>query len=140
MYLTGQPSFDGKPTDIQSSVQEGQGGDAPLKDSCASSSFSVSSALSVVASKLAPNRPAPDLTALQAFETVFWPAYPRKIGKFEARKAWARLRLKDEDQDSLDAIMAGLARYIADEWEPDRPRFIPHAATWLNQHRWEDFN
>ena len=83
----------------------------------------------------------PDLTALEAFEQVFWPQYPRKIAKHEARKAWLKLKLADDDQSTLDHIMRGLEHYIAHEWpELVSTRFIPHPATWLNQRRWEDVN
>lgn len=81
---------------------------------------------------------ASDITAEQAFYEVFWPSYPRKTAKFVAFKAWKRLGLKDDDQETLDAIMAGLAHYVKNEWDLDQPRYIPLAATWLNQRRWED--
>ena len=29
-------------------------------------------------------------------------------------------------------------RKIADDWEKDDGRFIPHPSTWLNAHGWED--
>lgn len=89
-------------------------------------------------------RPENEITPEQAFEVVFWVAYPRKTCKHTARKAWAALKLQADDQETLDAIMEGLARSIH-QWEldgnlhdPERKRFIPHAATWLNQRRWED--
>lgn len=62
----------------------------------------------------------------------FWLAYPRKIGKLAAKKAWERAcRLA-----TADAILAGLERYRAHM--PDDPQFRPHPATWLNQGRWDD--
>lgn len=74
---------------------------------------------------------------LEAFDLDFWPLYPRKVCKFASRKAWNKIRPRT--QESLDAIMEGLKRWLAywseRETEPD---FIPHATTWLNQHRWED--
>jgi len=74
---------------------------------------------------------------LEAFETDFWRDYPRKICKFMARKAF--LRIKPWNQETCDAIFAGLDRWV-NHWrdnEIDR-QFIPYPATWLNQHRWED--
>lgn len=133
-HLTGKRAFDGSQVAHIIGSQEGPGGRAPLE------AFS-SSKLEAVRKQQDEKTPSTgDLTAMEAFDVVFWPAYPRKIAKHEARKAWERLKLKDEDQTTLDAIMAGLAHYIAHEWEPDRPRFVPHAATWLNQRRWEDFS
>lgn len=69
------------------------------------------------------------------FEEVFWKAYPRKTAKKKAReaakKAWAAA--------DADAIMAGLERAKeSDQWRRDGGRFVPHAATWLNQERWTD--
>lgn len=74
---------------------------------------------------------------LEAFEQDFWPSYPRKVGKFDARKAW--LKVKPWSQDLCDEVFAGLARSIAN-WEAleVEKRFIPHASTWLNGRRWED--
>lgn len=83
--------------------------------------------------------PEPEISSDQAFDQVFWPAYPRKINKLQARKAWKALKLADSDQKTLDSIMSGLERYKHEEWRLDEPQFIPHPATWLNQRRWEDF-
>lgn len=69
-------------------------------------------------------------TALEFAET-FWPAYPHKIGKPEALKKFEIAR-RDVD---LEAIMAGLLRYIAAK-PPDRSWCNP--ATWLHQQRWAD--
>ncbi len=83
-----------------------------------------------------PNRP--ELTAEQAFHQVFWPAYPRKTAKYTALQSWRKLKLADDDQETLDHIMRGLQHYLEHEWELDRPRFIARASTWLNQRCWED--
>jgi hypothetical protein len=69
------------------------------------------------------------------FEEVFWKAYPRKTAKKKSREA-ARKVWTEED---ADGIMAGLERAKeSDQWRRDGGRFIPHAATWLNQERWTD--
>jgi len=61
---------------------------------------------------------------------AFWKAYPRKVGKGAAQKAWAvAVRKADPDR-----IIEGVERY---PW-PDDPAFVPHASTWLNGQRWED--
>lgn len=73
----------------------------------------------------------------EAFDLDFWPAYPRKVCKFASRKAWNRIR--PHTQAHLDEIWRGLERWLA-YWS-DRGTesdFIPHASTWINQHRWED--
>jgi hypothetical protein len=65
------------------------------------------------------------------FEKRFWPAYPHKIGKPAAARAFATAIKKA----SIEQILAGLARYVRDK-PPDRPWCNP--ATWLNQDRWLD--
>ena len=60
----------------------------------------------------------------------FWAAYPHRVGKADAVKAFDRaLRRTD-----IDTLMAGLHRYVAKT--DDRPWCNP--ATWLNQDRWTD--
>ncbi len=64
---------------------------------------------------------------------TFWRAYPRKIDKDRARRAWKKLKA---DMKLAAEIMAGLRAWKAcEQWED--PRFIPHPATWLNNRRWE---
>jgi uncharacterized protein YdaU (DUF1376 family) len=66
----------------------------------------------------------------------FWVAYPRKVAKPEALKAWIKIKPNDE---VCSAIMAGLeAAKRSRDWTKEGGQFIPHPATWLNQHRWED--
>lgn len=67
-----------------------------------------------------------------SFET-FWTAYPRKIGKGQARKAWAGAVKKAKPAHLVKA--AGL--YAAKVAQTE-PRFIAHPATWLNGERWDD--
>lgn len=68
-----------------------------------------------------------------SFDT-FWKIYPKKAGKKDARKAWAKV-----EPDKHPMIMQWLAthRRCAD-WVKDDGQYIPHAATWLNAERWED--
>lgn len=94
--------------------------------------------------EIVPATPEPtpgELTAAEAFDAIFWPAYPRKIGKHEARRAWLKIGMGDDDQAKLDHIMRGLQHYIDTEWELDRDnglRFVPYPASWINARRWED--
>lgn len=69
------------------------------------------------------------------FET-FWKAYPKKIGKGAAEKAWKKI-------SSVEAIFEKALRAVAiqsrsDQWLKEGGQFVPHPATWLNQRRWED--
>jgi len=63
----------------------------------------------------------------------FWQAYPRKVAKPAAEKAWRKVAAE------ADAIMAGLRRQAGcEQWAKDGGQFIPYPATWLNGRRWED--
>ena len=59
----------------------------------------------------------------------FWALYPRKTSKQSASKAFAKL--KDEDQQ---AAINNISRLYAET----PVQFVPHAATYINQGRWED--
>jgi ABC-type glutathione transport system ATPase component len=59
----------------------------------------------------------------------FWALYPRKTSKQLASKAFAKL--SDENQQKA---IANIARLYANT----EVQFVPHAATYLNQARWED--
>lgn len=71
----------------------------------------------------------------EAFEK-FWAAYPRKVGKQAAIKAWSKLRpTKELTQAILQAVEY---QRCSEQWRKENGRFIPNPATWLNQGRWED--
>lgn len=67
---------------------------------------------------------------------AFWAAYPRKIGKDAAAKAFARRRVGAELLQSM--LSAVEAQRDSDQWRRDGGQFIPHPATWLNEGRWMD--
>lgn len=63
----------------------------------------------------------------------FWCAYPKKIGKGAAEKAFAKAGV------GIELILAAVNRQAATEqWQKDGGQYIPNPATWLNQRRWED--
>jgi len=62
----------------------------------------------------------------------FWSAYPRKVAKRVAEKAFARLS-KNEQAAAIAALPAHCKA-----WESTEMQYIPHPATWINQGRWED--
>lgn len=68
------------------------------------------------------------------FEREFWPAYPRKVGKGQALKAFRTVRKRGVP---LETIMGGVRRYAAERQGEDA-NFTKHAATWLNGICWED--
>lgn len=66
----------------------------------------------------------------------FWQAYPKRVAKKPARRAWDKLHV---DTDLLAKILAALAwQKRTDDWQRDGGRYIPNPATWLNGGRWED--
>lgn len=67
---------------------------------------------------------------------LFWQGYPRKVSKTEAEKAYRKLKPDAALQATLLAAVALQAK--SQEWTKDGGQFVPHAATWLNQRRWED--
>lgn len=81
--------------------------------------------------------PPGELTSDEVFSEVFWPEYPRKVARRAAEAAWKRLRLRDTDEETMVAIMAGLRRDVRGDWKGREQDKIPHASTWLNQRRWE---
>lgn len=66
----------------------------------------------------------------------FWSAYPKKVSKAEALKAWGKI---DAEDGIVERIMSALAlAKQSRDWTKDDGQYIPHASTWLNQRRWED--
>ena len=64
---------------------------------------------------------------------LFWSAYPKKVGKADARKAFAKAKA------SVETMIASLDKQKqSDQWTREGGRYIPNPATWLNQGRWED--
>jgi len=65
----------------------------------------------------------------------FWAAYPRKVAKGAAERAYAKALSVITDPDPPSVLRAAAERFAASD--PD-PQFTPHPATWLNSRRWED--
>ena len=63
----------------------------------------------------------------------FWSAYPKKVGKEAARKAFAKVKTP------IDTLLAAIEKQKRSaQWNKDNGQYIPNPATWLNQGRWED--
>lgn len=63
----------------------------------------------------------------------FWAAYPKKVGKQSAKKAFEKVKV------SLETLVTAVERQkCSSQWSRDGGQYIPNAATWLNQGRWED--
>lgn len=61
----------------------------------------------------------------------FWSAYPRRVAKIAARKAWEKHR--PDLRTVLDAL-----EWQTREWMKDDLKYIPYPASWLNAGRWDD--
>jgi hypothetical protein len=68
--------------------------------------------------------------------TRFWDVYPRKVGKGEARKVWARLIKAGVNPTE---VLAGVERYRDDTVRRRLSlEYIKHPGPWLNAERWTD--
>jgi hypothetical protein len=76
--------------------------------------------------------PSPIVPSSGDFER-FWAAYPKKIGKGAARRAW-QTHVHNTALDTILTALADQAGWLSREGG----KFIPNPATWLNQRRWED--
>lgn len=65
----------------------------------------------------------------------FWEAYPRKVGKKDARRAWDKATDKPSCEELLRAIED---QKKSEQWLKDGGQYIPHPSTWLNHGRWAD--
>jgi hypothetical protein len=64
---------------------------------------------------------------------LFWRAYPRKVGKPKALKAWQKLR------PPLDRVLAALAWQVpSPDWLEAGGKYIPYPEAYLNAGRWDD--
>ncbi len=68
---------------------------------------------------------------------AFWSAYPKRVSKPQAERAWAKLHPDDATQRRILAHVQ--AQRATDQWTKDNGAFIPYPASYLNARRWEDF-
>ena len=66
----------------------------------------------------------------------FWAAYPKKVGKQYAFKAWKRIKPTAELHDRIMQALADQKR--STQWVRENGRFIPNPATWLNGGYWDN--
>ena len=93
----------------------------------------------------APTVPEPveGMTAEETTETLgafdeFWSAYPRRVGKAAARRAYMVARKGAEWPGAADVLEAVEMAKTSKDWKKSNGQFIPHPSTWLNQGRWAD--
>ena len=73
------------------------------------------------------------MTELEEFE-IFWKAYPRRLAKKNALRAFIKAR----KETTLEAILSKLEQLQQSEWSKRELQYIPHPATWLNRGGWDD--
>jgi hypothetical protein len=106
----------------------------PMLDSCKTNSKTNVSTLDKTKSKKKKENESKN-TYTDEFE-MFWSAYPRKVAKMDALKAWNKIQKLDV---IFEKIMDGLTKAIKSvDWVKDGGKFIPYPATWLNGERWND--
>ena len=67
--------------------------------------------------------------------TCFWEDYPAKINREEAWETWKAI---SPDAQTVGRIKAGLEAWKrSPQWTEDGGRYIPSAAKWLKDRRWE---
>jgi len=66
----------------------------------------------------------------------FWKAYPRKVGKDAAKKAFMKRKPSEELTRQMLASIAEQKK--GEAWRKDGGQYIPNPQTWLNQGRWQD--
>jgi hypothetical protein len=71
----------------------------------------------------------------ERFDT-FWKAYPKKVGKGAAKKAFIKAKVND---NLLSQMLTAIEiQRRTHQWQKENGQFIPNPSTWLNQSRWED--
>lgn len=65
----------------------------------------------------------------------FWSAFPRRVAKGAARKAW-NAATKKSPAAAIIAAATSFAHICRAEGKPEQ--YIPHPSTWLNAERWLD--
>ena len=64
---------------------------------------------------------------------ILWNAYPTKVGKQPARKAFDKVKVP------VETLVAAIDRQkYSSQWSKDGGQYIPNLSTWLNQERWND--
>lgn len=112
-------------------------GASPVQAPGKNSSFPADS-LSLDSGFLIPDSlsPSPAPVVTEDLFPKFWTLYPRKVGKDNAEKAWAKLKVTP---DLFDVMVKALAKQVlTPDWLKEKGQFIPHPSTWLNGKRWQD--
>lgn len=66
----------------------------------------------------------------------FWDAYPKRVSKQDALKAWEQIRPNGALVEKM--LVALIWQKVQPNWLEDGGAFIPYPATWLRGALWED--
>jgi hypothetical protein len=65
----------------------------------------------------------------------FWTAYPKKVGKIDAERAWNKIK----DKPEISIILKSIEDHKnTEQWKKENGQYIPNPATFINQGRWFD--
>ena len=81
------------------------------------------------------SKSSPSAGTSELFEK-FYAAYPRKVGRPSAEKAFAKCKPTPEMLVQMLAAIAAQTKAL--DWTRERLQYVPHPATWLNDQRWKD--
>ncbi len=63
----------------------------------------------------------------------FWSAYPKRVGKQAALRAFRKVKVP------IETVLTAIEQQKhSSQWTRDNGQYIPNPAIWLNQGRWED--
>lgn len=66
----------------------------------------------------------------------FWQAYPKRVARLDALKAWVSLKPTPELVGRM--LRALEQQRTQTSWLKERGQFIPYPASWIRQGRWMD--
>lgn len=71
---------------------------------------------------------------------AFWEAWPKKVAKVDARKAWAAAwKNRKIGPGNLSAVLAAVRRgAVSDGWIKDGGQFCPYPGKWIRGEQWAD--
>ena len=105
--------------------KEGKGVSSPDGDGCVVTTIS----------DIPDTKPKVDRTNAREVEfEMFWRAYPKKVGKGAAERAFAKV-----PSGMMKQMLAAIElQKRSEQWLKDNGQYIPNPATWLNEKRWLD--
>jgi len=111
---------------------------APLQHSAPTPATQCAKPLQPIADEPSLNRQEPSVQKISQPDgfDVFYKAYPKKVAKPDALRAFKAAKLKVGE---LALVLADIGcRKDSEDWQKERGKYIPNPATYLTRRRWED--